>query len=220
MNKIIVFANQKGGCGKSTLCLLLANYLVYMKKNVCVIDTDIQQTLVQQRKDDVEFLEDDKMPYSIQGFDIVDPETMQQLMDNAKTYNGYVLIDCPGNMKEDGLIPILTQADYIVCPFRYDQKTLSSTGTFVNILRALCSKLGYREVPILFAPNNVVRKGNIEEKKMWREVAKTFSMLGTLLDAVPGRAALEKTNTYEINSQQRDVVEPVFKKILEITEGV
>ena len=37
---IIVFANQKGGVGKSTLCLLLANYLVYWKKNVCIIDTD------------------------------------------------------------------------------------------------------------------------------------------------------------------------------------
>lgn len=219
MNKIIAFANQKGGCGKSTLCLLLANYLAYRKKNVCVIDTDIQQTLVQQRNDDVEFLEDDKMPFSIQGFDVADPETMQQLMENAKAYDGYVLIDCPGNMKDDGLIPILTNADYIICPFRYDQKTLTSTGAFVSILRELWGKLECKEVPILFVPNNVVRKGNIEEKKMWREVAKTFGMLGTLLDAVPGRAALEKVNTYEITSAQRDIVEPVFKNIIEITKG-
>ena len=216
MNKIIVFANQKGGCGKSTLCLLLANYLAWQKKSVCVIDTDTQQTLVQQRKDDIEFLEDDKMPYPIQGFDVGTPEIMQELMENAKAFDGYVLIDCPGNMKEDGLVPVLTQADYIICPFRYDQKTLSSTSAFVSILRELWNKLDCKEVPLLFIPNNIVRKGNIEEKRMWREVAKTFSMIGTLLESVPGRAALEKTNTYEITSVQRDVVEPTFKTVLEI----
>ena len=218
MNKIIVFANQKGGCGKSTLCLLLANYLAWQKKSVCVIDTDTQQTLVQQRKDDIEFLEDDKMPYPIQGFDVGTPEIMQELMENAKAFDGYVLIDCPGNMKEDGLVPVLTQADYIICPFRYDQKTLSSTSAFVSILRELWNKLDCKEVPLLFIPNNIVRKGSIEEKRMWREVAKTFSMIGALLESVPGRAALEKTNTYEITSVQRDVVEPTFKNVLEIIE--
>ena len=219
MNKIIAFANQKGGCGKSTLCLLLANYLAWQKKNVCVIDTDIQQSLVLQRKDDEEFLEDSTMPFSIQGFDVAEPEKMQQLMENAKAFDGYVLIDCPGNMKDDGLIPILTQADYIVCPFRYDQKTLTSTGSFVTILRNLWDTMKTRHIPLLFVPNNIVRKGNIEEKRMWREVAKTFGMLGTLLDAVPGRAALEKVNTYEITSAQRDIVEPVFNKIIDITKG-
>lgn len=44
-NKIIVFANQKGGVGKSTLCILLADYLAYWKKNVCIIDTDLNSRL-------------------------------------------------------------------------------------------------------------------------------------------------------------------------------
>ena len=30
-NKIVVFANQKGGVGKSTLCILFANYLAWKK---------------------------------------------------------------------------------------------------------------------------------------------------------------------------------------------
>ena len=54
-----------------------------------------------ESKDDEEFLEDSTMPFSIQGFDVAEPEKMQQLMENAKAFDGYVLIDCPGNMKDD-----------------------------------------------------------------------------------------------------------------------
>ena len=64
-NVIIVFANQKGGVGKSTLCLLLANYLVYWKKNVCVIDTDLQQSASLQRQiDEQQFGTEPRMPSS------------------------------------------------------------------------------------------------------------------------------------------------------------
>ena len=139
-------------------------------------------------------------------------------MNNSKRYNGYVLMDAPGNMNQDGLIPLFTNADYIICPFRYDSKTLTSTGTFVTALRNLWDTLGTKHVPILFVPNNIVRKGNLSEKQMWREVAKTFGMLGTLLDAVPGRAALERVNTYEITTAQREIVRVLFDKIIEITK--
>ena len=53
MNHIITFANQKGGVGKSTLAILFANYLCWKKMNVCIIDTDLQQTIAQMRKSDL-----------------------------------------------------------------------------------------------------------------------------------------------------------------------
>lgn len=34
-NRKIIFANQKGGVGKSTLCILFANYLAW-KNRMCV----------------------------------------------------------------------------------------------------------------------------------------------------------------------------------------
>ncbi len=214
MNNIIAFANQKGGCGKSTHCLLFANYLAWKGENVCIVDTDIQQTLVLQRKDDMEFFEGEE-PYSIQGFDVAEPAVMKKLMKNCQQFDGWVLIDCPGNMKEDGLIPVLTQSDYIVCPYRYDQKTLSSTGVFVKILQNLSSVYNCR-IPILFLPNNINRKGNLEEKKMWRQVAEMFSMVGTVLDPVPSRVALERVNTCEITASQRDIVSKVYDNIINI----
>ena len=38
MAKIIVIANGKGGTGKSTLCIHLANYLTSIGKAVAVLD--------------------------------------------------------------------------------------------------------------------------------------------------------------------------------------
>ena len=50
MNKIIVFANQKGGVGKTTLCTLFANFLASKGIPVTVIDCDTQQTIFEKRK--------------------------------------------------------------------------------------------------------------------------------------------------------------------------
>ena len=53
-NRKVVFANQKGGVGKSTLCILFANYLAAKGKSVCIIDTDLQKTILMQRRKDKE----------------------------------------------------------------------------------------------------------------------------------------------------------------------
>ena len=164
-NRIIVFANQKGGVGKSTLCLLLANYLNWKKENVCIIDTDLQQTIAGIRKDDKEFYSDTE-PYAIQGFDISTPEVMQQLMNNSKQLDGYVLMDAPGNMNQDGLIPMFTNADYIICPFRYDKVSLSSTGDFVRALQ-------------------MIRQASPEMKGQMEEVSKILPWRGLILMISP-----------------------------------
>jgi len=42
MSKIISFANQKGGVGKTTTCLNVASYMALMKQKVLIIDCDPQ----------------------------------------------------------------------------------------------------------------------------------------------------------------------------------
>lgn len=43
---IVTFANQKGGVGKTTLCVTFANYLVMKGARVVVIDCDSQHSIL------------------------------------------------------------------------------------------------------------------------------------------------------------------------------
>ena len=87
----VVFANQKGGVGKSTLCMLFANYLSWKGKPVCIIDTDLQKTILMQRQKDVQIY-DEEEPYSVQSFDVSAPELMQQLMDTLDSTGVFVKV--------------------------------------------------------------------------------------------------------------------------------
>ena len=215
MNHIITFANQKGGVGKSTLAILFANYLCWKKMNVCIIDTDLQQTIAQMRKSDLDFF-GCEAPYSVQGFPVSDVDTMRQLMENARKFDGCVLIDAPGNLSQDGLIPILSETDFIVCPYRYDKATTASTSTFVKTILRMMREIRGMKPQLLFTPNNIYRKGNMEERKVWKQFAETFEMIGTVLPTVPTRADLERIDTIDITPSQREIVKETFDYIIKI----
>lgn len=210
-NRKIVFANQKGGVGKSTLCILFANYLAWKKQDVCIIDTDLQKTIMMQRKKDLELYEGVEEPYSVQDFDVQDPEMMQQLMDSASQTDGFVLFDSPGNVSEDGLVPMFTSADFIVCPYEYEEKTLDSTGMFVQVVNALRQTTPDMAAKLFFVPNRIdVRIGTADELKMWKQTDAIFKQLGSVTPRITARAALKRINTIEITAVQREAVKPAF----------
>ncbi|MCR5077393.1 MAG: ParA family protein [Prevotella sp.] len=214
-NRKIVFANQKGGVGKSTLCILFANYLAWKGKEVCIIDTDLQKTILMQRQKDVQLYEGEEEPYNVQDFDVADPETMQQLMDSASQVEGYVLFDSPGNISEDGLAPLFVDADYIICPYEYEDKTLDSTGVFVQVLNALREHNPQMHAQIFFVPNRIdPRIGTTDEQRMWRETDDIFKNYGKVTPVVNSRATLKRTNTFELVATQREAVKSAFEYIL------
>ena len=47
---IVTFANQKGGVGKTTLCVTFANYLLTKGVNVVVVDCDFQHSILKCRR--------------------------------------------------------------------------------------------------------------------------------------------------------------------------
>lgn len=56
---LVAMSNQKGGVGKSTITILLASYLYYVKgKNVAVVDCDtLQHSVSHMRKRDMQTVE-------------------------------------------------------------------------------------------------------------------------------------------------------------------
>jgi len=210
-NHKIVFANQKGGVGKSTLCMLFANYLAWKKQDVCIIDTDLQKTIMMQRKKDREIYDDMEEPYTVQDFDVQDPELMQQLMESASQTEGFVLFDSPGNVSEDGLVPMFTGADFIICPYEYEEKTLDSTGTFIQVINALRQATPEMTARLFFVPNRIdVRIGTAGELRMWKQTDAIFKQLGAVTPRITARASLKRINTFEITASQRDAVKGAF----------
>ena len=211
MCEIITIANQKGGVGKSTLCMLFANYLAWKKQDVCLIDTALQKTIMMQRKKDREIYEDMEEPYTVQDFDVQDPELMQQLMESASQTEGFVLFDSPGNVSEDGLVPMFTGADFIICPYEYEEKTLDSTGTFIQVINALRQTTPEMTARLFFVPNRIdVRIGTADELRMWKQTDAIFKQLGAVTPRITARASLKRINTFEISASQRDAVKGAF----------
>ena len=211
---VIVFGNQKGGVGKTTLCTLFANYLASIGKRTLVIDCDNQQTISEKRKADERKYTDAKFPYNVQPFNIANEEHVQNLMRNLKEMDGVVLIDAPGNLAQQGLIPIFSQADYVVCPFQYESTSVNSTATFILFLAKLKEKFpGMRTETFFVVNRHDKRYGKKAELALWAKTDERLSQYGIVTPKIEVKADMQRYNTIEVMSNQRDIVYPTFKFI-------
>lgn len=183
-NKIILFANQKGGVGKTTICGLFSNYLSDTRNvSLLVIDADPQQTFASRRKDDSRRQKD--IPYKVQSVTIKDPSSTRNIMLTLRGLAGTTIIDTPGSLTQEGMKELLANADYIVCPYHYDLNTIDSTRAF--ILAVLRLKQAYPQIKaqFIFVCNKYdVRVGKGSELQAWKIVDEFFKNMVFLLLAL------------------------------------
>lgn len=199
---VIIIGNQKGGAGKSTLTLLLANYLTLAKKcAVTILDMDYQQSIA-QKFEKAKILENAE-PYQVLAANLdVYPDMREVLNANGEQI---VLIDLPGKLDDDGLIPVFQSADLVICPFAYDEFSFESTVLFSVVLRSIHPK-----VKITYIPNRI--KANVRyETKM--EVDEQLSKFGVVTESLPDRIDFQRTNTFQTPLSVYPVISPVFDKI-------
>lgn len=200
----ILIGNQKGGCGKSTLALLLANFLTLAKGvKVTLIDMDYQQSIA-QKYEKAKVLENEA-PYEVIPAGLAHYPVIKGLI--RDTQKEVVLIDLPGKLDDDGLIPVFQSADMVISPFAYDEFSFDSTVLFSIVLRKINPS-----IPIIYVPNRV--KANVRYETQ-QEVNEQLLKLGALTPAVPDRIDFQRVTTFMTPVAVIPVILPVFDQIYE-----
>lgn len=220
-NRIIVFANQKGGVGKSTMCILFADYLAEKRLPVAVIDADIQQTIMVQRQRELEATGQDaeKVPWDAVSLETGNLADVKDAITAAREFPGTILIDAPGNLSDDNLVPIFASADYIIAPMSYHPNVVDSTRRFAEIMQQLKNSLDLK-FKIWFLPNRIDdrKKADLEQLKL--DTWKALHNYGDILTRINDRAYLERCSTLALTSQQSGAVRYAFDRIItEIEEN-
>lgn len=166
---VILIGNQKGGAGKSTFTLLLSNYLVQQRnRKVTVLDMDYQQSLF-SKFEKAKILENEPLyevvPASLEHFPAISKA--------MKSRTGELMVlDLPGKMDDDGLIPLFKAADLVICPFSFDELSVDSTVLFSMVIRKINGK-----VPMVFVPNRVKGTVRYETRTEIESVIRNFGMV-------------------------------------------
>jgi cellulose biosynthesis protein BcsQ len=146
----IAFSTQKGGMGKTTLTVLAASYLHYVKGySVAVVDCDYpQHSIAEMRERDVEQVMHDnhykrmahvqftalrREAYTVE--ECRAPEAMrvaEQLQ--AADAPDFIFFDLPGTLNSTGVVKTLAAMDYIFVPVSADRVVLESTLQFAATL--------------------------------------------------------------------------------------
>lgn len=168
---IVTFANQKGGVGKTTLCVTFANYLVTKGVRLVIIDCDFQHSIMKCRKTDLKKYGEVQVPYEVWAYEPDDKTAMTSLIE--KLHNDpeidVVLMDSPGSLKAEGLVPMFVNSDIIVVPFHYDLVTVPSTASFLLFLDRLRQVVIIRKSKF---PQNPKRSVRFSGKRTKRSVQK------------------------------------------------
>ena len=217
---IVTFANQKGGVGKTSLCVTFANYLVMKGVRVVIIDCDFQHSILKCRKADLKHYGEEQIPYEVWSQEPDSSEAMITLVEKLHNDPGIdvVLMDSPGSLKADGLVPMFVNSDIIAVPFHYDLVTVPSTASFLMFLDRLRKAVGSRMKARLFIIPNLHdnRVGKRSELLLWDNPRGTFSNYGYVTSKIPRRADLQRFSTIAGLDLAQAAVTPVFDKILSL----
>ncbi|MCL3850997.1 MULTISPECIES: ParA family protein [Bacteroidales] len=196
----VAFSTQKGGAGKTTLTVLVASYLHYVKGyNVAVIDCDFpQHSIAEMRERDIKMSMDDDhyklMAYEQfsalgkKAYEVIESSPENAMEDAQEVIEvlqpDFVFFDLPGTINNPAVVHTLSLMDYIIAPISADRLVLESTLQYVITVN-----------DALITPGKAKIKG-----------------LYLLWNLVDGR---EKTELYEV---YEDVIDklgfPLFKTFL------
>lgn len=200
---VIIVGNQKGGAGKSTLAMLLSNYLTIVKDNeVTLLDMDYQRSIF-QLYEKAKILENNE-PYEVVEAELEVFPSIFKVLSLKK--DKIILIDLPGKLDDNGLIPVFQGADMVLVPFTYDAMTYHSTIIFCLVVKKINPK-----AKLVFVPTRIKTSVKYETKQ---EVDDEFKKLGIITEAIPERIDFSRVTTYNTPLSLYSSITPIFENII------
>lgn len=141
---VIVLCSTKGGVGKSTTALILAQVFSATTKDVTLIDADPNQPLATWSK---RFAEN--VPDNLHVVGGVNEETIVDTIDTAAAKHPFVIVDLEGSANVTATYAI-GRADLVLIPMRGKQLDADQAGRVVALIeresKAYRRKIDYRVV--------------------------------------------------------------------------
>ena len=149
--RFVALSTQKGGAGKTTLTVLTASYLHYVRGiDVAVIDCDFPQySIDEMRKRDLKNMEEsvDFRRLTYDQFKRTNRKAYPVMVcrpDKAiakanellemPTPPKVIFFDLPGTMNNPGVVNTLANMDYIFCPIIADRVVMQSSLAFAQVI--------------------------------------------------------------------------------------
>lgn len=149
--KYVAFSTQKGGAGKTTITVLVASYLHYVKGyNVAVIDCDYpQNSIAEMRERDLKMATNDEYYKSLayeqftrlnkKAYPVVESNTKEALADAEHLIPqgdfDFIFFDLPGTLNNNDVIHTLAKMNYIIAPISADRLVMQSTLNYLVVVK-------------------------------------------------------------------------------------
>ena len=170
---LVAFSTQKGGAGKTTLTVLTASYLYYVKgMNVAVVDCDFPQySIKDMRERDMKNIEHNeryksaayeqfkrlqKKAYPILESRPEDAANAAERLINSGMPLDIIYFDLPGTVYNKGIINTIATMDYIFCPISADRVVMQTSIQFASMVNDHLISSGKANIKGLYLLWNMV----------------------------------------------------------------
>ena len=188
----LAFSTQKGGAGKTTLTVLVASYLHYVKGyDVAVIDCDYpQHSIVEMRGRDLKMAKEDEYYRNLayeqftrlnkKAYPVIESSTEKSIdaaeRNTSQADFDIVFFDLPGTVNNPSVIRALSNMDYIFAPISADRVVLESTLRYMTVVNDVIRKTGVTNIKDTYLVWNMV--DGREKTELYEVYEQVISTLG------------------------------------------
>lgn len=204
---IITFGTQKGGTGKTTIAMALANYLAIEKKRkVFVYDFDYQKSFFKRwdldnKKGEIAPIYDVKIVEEQEDLPFKDIDDVTSLKESQDIH----IFDL-GGMLDNRYSYLLIYSDILIVPFEYSNMCFESTLAFLD-------SFGQSEASIIFIGNRYDFEYNYPDEHYMNINLYNYGHI--IPTPIYRNNVLQKINTREFKKKIKDAIKSNLDELID-----